>query len=457
MLLLAPPTANAALPEGVSDSPLLNSRFLLFGSKKLRRDTLKWAVERNNTDMVAPLIHALRFLNPGQRPAVARALRKLTGQRFGDNWFSWMVWQEQQTQIKPFDDFDTFLAALFGSLDSDFRTFIYPGMKYSIRLEEIVWGGVAALDGIPALTNPKLLNAAQATYLRSNEPVFGVVINGDARAYPYRIMDWHEMANDIIGGVPVSLAYCTLCGSGILFDTRLPEDPLEDTGAVSIDNSLAVRSALQFGSSGLLYRSNKLMFDKATNSLWNQFTGKPVVGELADSGLALAPLPMVTTTWGDWQAQHPTTRVLDLNTGFKRDYSPGSAYGDYFKSADLMFPAAGEADDPAPKSEVFVLRTGTQQKAWPLKSFKGGAVVNDQLGALQLVLIGDSKTKTVRAYRRDGREFQQADTQDKLISDSVIWRVTEDALLGPDGTALTRLPGHLAYSFAWESYFGSDL
>ena len=172
------------LPEGVTDSPLLNSRFVLFGSRALREKTLKWATKRNNTDMVAPLIYTLRYLEGRQRPAVVKTLRKLTGQRLGDHWFKWVAWQQQQEDLEPFEGFDVFLAALFASIDQGFSDYIYPGVDHRIRLEEIVWGGARAGTGIPALTNPKLLSAEQASYLSDNEKVFGVVINGDVRAYP---------------------------------------------------------------------------------------------------------------------------------------------------------------------------------------------------------------------------------------------------------------------------------
>jgi hypothetical protein len=105
--------------------------------------------------------------------------------------------------------------------------------------------------------------------------VFGVAIGGQARAYPLRIVNWHEMVNDTIAGVPVSLAYCTLCGAAILFDARAPG---RDT-------------PFTFGSSGLLYRSNKLMYDRQTGSLWNQFTGRPVLGALTLSGPGFVASP----------------------------------------------------------------------------------------------------------------------------------------------------------------------
>ena len=114
-----------------------------------------------------------------------------------------------------------------------------------------------------------------------DELVFGVEINGDARAYPLRILDWHEMFNDVVGGVPVALAYCTLCGSGILCETLLP--PRSER--------------LIFGSSGFLYRSNKLMYDHQTHSLWDQVTGRPIVGPLTGSGIELKVRPVAITSW----------------------------------------------------------------------------------------------------------------------------------------------------------------
>jgi len=429
-----PASTVTQLPKGLSESPLLNSRFLLFGSRSLRRQTLKWTIERQNTDMVAALIYTLRYLEPEKRPAVVKTLRKLTGQRLGDNWFKWVTWQQQQQNLKPFEGFDLYLSALFSNIDKKFSDYIYPNVEHRIRLEEIVWGGAAAGTGIPTLTAPKLVSAEQARYLGDNEKVFGVSINGDARAYPYRIMDWHEMLNDVVGGVPVTLAYCTLCGSGILFDSKpAGTHPLAGT-------------KLTFGSSGLLYRSNKLMYDHSTNSLWNQFTGKPAVGTLAHTDLQLTPRAMVTTSWKEWRRLHPKTRVLDINTGYDRNYQTGAPYADYFASPDLLFPAATDRQQGKPKSELYVLRISGSEKSWPLERFKGGAVINDQVGALKLVLIGYAKTKTVRAYRRENYEFSA-----KTLSEE--WQITEEALIGPDQQRLTRLPGHLAYNFAFKTYF----
>ncbi|MHA1565293.1 MAG: DUF3179 domain-containing (seleno)protein, partial [Alphaproteobacteria bacterium] len=246
------------------------------------------------------------------------------------------------------------------------------------------------------------------------------------------------MFNEVIGGVPVALAYCTLCGSGILFETQI-----EGRDA-----------PLVFGSSGLLYRSNKLMFDRETDSLWNQFTGEPVVGPLVDSGLKLKIRPVVITSWAAWRAAHEDTRILSLDTGHRRDYGSGVVYAAYFSSPDLMFPTVVNEEKLKQKNFVFGIRNVAAAKAWPIEAFAGGAVINDAVGLRDVVLLGDAKTRTVRAYDRGGRVFEAASAGDQLQGPGGQWRVEEDALVGPDGTRLARVAGHIAYWFAWDSYLG---
>ncbi len=430
-----------SLPAGVTDDPLLNSRFLLFAPEPLRRRTLRWVQQNHRIDMAAAMIHALRFHAPEEREALARVLRALTGERHDGDWFKWMLWLEAHPEVQPFAGFDLYLSDLFGNLDPVFKQFVFPRMPHRIRLEEIVWGGVGK-DGIPALTNPNFMRVADAR-LNDTELLFGVAINGDVRAYPFRYMDWHEMVNDVVGGVPVSLAYCTLCGSGILFDTRRQPDAQGATAAPFV-----------FGSSGLLYRSNKLMYDAQTHSLWNQFTGEPVTGALTHSGIKLPVLPVTITSWAEWRRVHPDTRVLAPETGYTRDYRPGAAYGRYFASSRLLFPALPRGDATAPKAFVFVLRMTGAEHAWALERFDGGKVINDRVGVVDIVLVGNAQTRTVRAYRRGALHFLSGSDADALVDDAgVRWAITEDALTAPDGRTLPRLPGHVAYAFAFGSYF----
>ncbi len=399
----------------------------------IRREVLIMLSGRGQPDVVPGLIQTLRFVRD-EDGWIDRTLANLTGEERGKNWHEWVLWQQAHPEIEPFEGFDAFKADVMAVIDPDFRLFLQPGVAHEIRLEEIVWGGVKK-DGIPALTNPKLIAADEADYLTAEELVFGVEIDGDVRAYPLRILDWHEMFNDVVGGVPVTLAYCTLCGSGILYDARVPgrDEPFV------------------FGSSGLLYRSNKLMYDQTTHSLWNQFTGRPVVGELTGSGVELRALPVTITSWRDWLAKHPETRVLSLDTGFDRDYTPGQPYGEYFANEELMFPAITADDRLPPKDYVFALRADGAEKAWPLEDFAERRVINDRVGDLDVVLIGDAATRTVRAYRSDGRRFEEGSDPTSISANGDTWQIEEAALIGPDGR-LERLPGHIAYWFAWQAF-----
>lgn len=227
--------------------------------------------------MVAGLLLSLRFSRV-RGPQIAETLTSLTEQDHFTGWFEWMLWQEANPQIIPHDNYPAFAREMYLQNVSNFDPFLPPEFithdRTRIWPEEVTSGGVIK-DGIPSLDNPDLIAANAATHLHGDDLVFGVSINDDARAYPLRIMGWHEMFNEVIGGVPVALAYCTLCGSGILFETHVDgrSDPFV------------------FGSSGFLYRSNKLMFDRATNSLWNQYTGQPVIGPLVDSSIAAETAP----------------------------------------------------------------------------------------------------------------------------------------------------------------------
>jgi hypothetical protein len=161
---------------------------------------------RGDRGAIPALIELLRFdlSVPAELPV--GVLEKLSGQRFGPVWPRWVEWLQKQTDITPPPEFIAWKGRLLSLIDPEFLEWFKPGIPHRIRMEEIVWGGVAK-DGIPALTNPVHVPAAQATYLTDDELVFGVTLNGQSRAYPHRIMDWHEMANDVVGGVPVALAY----------------------------------------------------------------------------------------------------------------------------------------------------------------------------------------------------------------------------------------------------------
>ena len=415
-------------------------RAVVFGASDEFHAALEAILKRGNPDMAAGLITGLRFTQ-GPQSAVSSVLAAITGEANARSWFDWMLWQERNPEIVPHPTYADFKRELFLRIDPNFDVFLRA--KHTkreamrIRLEEITWGGVRK-DGIPSLDNPELIAADKAEYMRDDDLVFGVSINGDTRAYPLRIMGWHEMFNEVIGGVPVALAYCTLCGSGILFETKVQQFP----------------DPLIFGSSGFLYRSNKLMFDRATHSLWNQFTGRPVSGELVDSGIELAQRPVVIDTWVNWRRANPETRILSLNTGVPRDYGSGVVYREYFASKELMFPTNVDQSRHQQKDYVFGVRQFGGAKAWPMTAFAATPVINDELGDRPLVLIGNAATRTARAYERSVLRFS-GDATAVTSEDGIRWRITEDALVAEDGRTLPRVAGHVAYWFAWNGYLGT--
>jgi len=391
-------------------------------------------------NLIPTFVLAMRLT--GSNVHVAKALSDLTGETI-TTWHEAYQWQERHPDIVPHESFRALKLRFLGSRDEQFLAFFAPPYgnrdQMRIRLEEVVWGGVQ-YDGIPPLDNPDMVNATDADYLIDSDLVFGIEINGDARAYPLRIMGWHEMANDVIGGIPVALAYCTLCGSGILFDTQL-------NGA---------KVPIKFGSSGLLYRSNKLMFDRRTNSLWNQFSGEPVVGLMANSDIKLKIRPITITTWEAWLKLHADTTVLSLQTGYSRNYDSGFVYKEYFASPDLMFPAHVQNEQQlARKDYVFGVRSVAASKAWPLHVFAKKSVINDQVGLQSLVLIGDASARTVRAFERQPDEEFAVSDDGTISTDASEWELTENFLVSANGKQMrARLPGHISYWFAWENFMG---
>ena len=236
----------------------------------------------------------------------------------------------------PHPDYAAFEGAVYAQIDPRMRAFFQAGARSSIRLDEIDWGGVI-VNGIPPLRYPAVVPASHAEYLKDSNVVFGLEVNGEARAYPKRILAWHEMAIDRVGGVELAIVYCTLCGTVIPFESH------------------AGARMFHFGTSGLLYRSNKLMFDEETNSLWSTFEGVPVVGALVGSSVELRSRPVVTTTWKEWRTAHPETTALSIDTGYTRDYSEGAAYRQYSATDRLMFGVSKTDTRSRNKADVLVM------------------------------------------------------------------------------------------------------
>ena len=366
-----------------------------------------------------------------------RFLEEQTGQRFGSDLEAWRRWV-WSLPYEPHSLYGPFKGALYTAIDPEFADFFVPPVRASIRIDEIQWGGVA-VNGIPPLDHPAVLAAADADYLDDDNLVFGIFIDGAARAYPKRILAWHEMALDNIGGRELTVVYCTLCGTVIPFDS-------------SVGGQLR-----KFGTSGLLYQSNKLMFDHETKSLWSSLTGTPVVGPLVDSGLELDAFPVVTTTWGEWRTRHPDTTVLSLDTGYDRDYREGAAYRAYFATDDLTFDVTLRDERLGNKAEVFALRLGdaTQSIAISVERLQEERVFHVDVATPAVVVITDESWAN-RAYESGEYRFEaigdrDGDADTVQDADGGTWHVTEAALVSArdESLRLPRVPAHRSFWFGW--------
>ncbi len=365
-------------------------------------------------------------------------LTRKTGQEFGSNlndWYFWL-WNQPEKSLPHYGDFK---ADLYEQIDLRFAKYFRARQSSArIRLDEVRWGGVLQ-DGIPPLRDPEMIPASQATYLEDGNIIFGIEINGDARAYPKRILAWHEMFIDTIGGIDIAGVYCTLCGTIIPYKTS--------SGGVDY----------KLGTSGFLYRSNKLMYDQATQSLWSTVRGEPVIGPLVDQGIALEHLSMVTTTWAEWLRRHPDTTVLSLNTGHRRDYGEGVAYQSYFAGDQLMFNTPFEDNRLKNKQEVLALIFPAlleEQLAIDTEFLNKTPLYKDRIGQQKLVVLTDT-TGANRVYDPQDVNFVSYDRDSNVVdSQGNEWLVKEEKLVSADQEAsLPRLPHRRAFWFGWQAAF----
>jgi len=207
VVLLAVPALPGIVPGAESAKPTVDRLMtqLIHPDPVIREAALRDIVRRGERSAIPGLIDLLYF-DVFQDSTLANALAGLAGHAFGHDWRRWVEWLAEREDVRPHGDYAAWKAGLLQRIDPAFGEFLYPGVKHRARLEEIQWGGVRK-DGIPALTNPRHVPARAAGYLTPDELVLGLVVRGEARAYPLRIMDWHEMANDVVGGVPISIAY----------------------------------------------------------------------------------------------------------------------------------------------------------------------------------------------------------------------------------------------------------
>jgi Protein of unknown function (DUF3179) len=244
-------------------------------------------------------------------------------------------------------------------------------------------------DGIPAIDQPEFINAAQADYLTDDDRVLGINLHGEAKAYPVRILNYHEIVNDRFGnaanGTSILVSYCPLCGTGMAFlATRGGNRKGKD---------------FSFGVSGLLYNSDVLLYDRQTESLWSQIRKQAITGPL--KGERLQQIPLEHTSWADWRTRYPKTIVLSQDTGYRRDYSR-SPYAGYEQSPQIMFEVAATDGRFHPKEWVIGVELNGVSKAYPFSQLpKGLNEIRDKVGGKNIRLVFDGANRSGRIFAGD--------------------------------------------------------
>jgi hypothetical protein len=247
---------------------------------------------------------------------------------------------------------------------------------------DAIRGGGPPPDGIPSIDAPKFTPVAEVDYLKPEDTVIGYTEDGVARAYPFRILIWHEIVNDTVTGHPIAVVYCPLCGTAMVFDRQYGEKTLE------------------FGVSGLLYNSDVLMFDRQTKSLWSQLGMKSVAGEFVDTELLW--LHSEQSTWEAWRKKYPDGEVLNTNTGHRRNYV-NLPYQGYFTSSRTMFPYEGNRDELTPKGWIAGIRVDGKAKAYHIESLPENQWIDDKVGGNRVRIRHSPENETFEAETAEGK------------------------------------------------------
>ena len=313
------------------------------------------------------------------------------------------------------------------------------GIKHLVPLDKIKGGGPPK-DGIPSIDDPIFADVNNSQFVADSDTVIGLEINGEAKAYPLFILVWHEIVNDDVGGVPVSVTYCPLCYTNQVFERIIDGNVVE------------------FGTSGKLYNSNLLMYDRYTESYWSQALGMAVKGELTGYQLNLIPFDVIT--WGDWKMLHPETLVLTTDTGHIRSYAT-DPYGNYYTEPRIMFPVDNHDDRLHPKEIILGFSQDGVYKAYKQNDVESKKIINDSIDNNPIMLVS-LFSQNSRAFERtlNGEILEFEILDNKIIDTSTNSEWNYDGLSTSgmfEGEQLKRIPIEPGFWFEWVAFHPDTL
>lgn len=308
--------------------------------------------------------------------------------------------------------------------------------------EDEVLDGGPGKDGIPALDDPVFIPVGEVDYLSDDDLVLGYMNGSDVRAYPHPILNWHEIVNDKVGDFAFTVHYCPLTGTGIGWNRTI--HGTETT----------------FGVSGLLYNSNLILFDRATDTYWSQIRLDAVHGQWA--GTEAEVFQLVETRWDTWKAMYPETMVVSTETGYNRDYER-FPYGDYRTNHSyFLFPFEPVDTRLDSKERVHGVVIGGEAKAYRLSSFHQIRIIEDEFKGVELVIAGSQEKDIIVSFYRelaDGTslEFSHVENELPVIMEDTEgnrWNIFGEATYGPrEGQRLRATTSFMGYWFAWGAFY----
>lgn len=418
------------------DNPTLALTCLPPGEEFLT--TLQRVALSEEERFIAPLIDML-WLDLGWERWVREALERISGERFASagEWYAWMA--ENPPELP--EGYAEWKGRLLAVIDPGIREALPEGTTGDgPGPEHLVWSLVGR-DGVPPLVSPATVHQAEERYLGGGDVVYGVVIGGEARAYPERIIGWHGTVTDEVAGTGVLVWHCAVCGGAAVFN-RFASDG----------------NAYTFSAAGLVWESRRLFTDEETGSLWDAVSGRAVAGPLAEAGVSLTPRPSVRSTWGEWSARYPNGRVLSLDTGFVRDYAEGASLRADAEPDAPAFPVSridGRLDQ---KQRVLGVSVNGARKAYPLDELERRQFFLDNVGGVGIVIISSGPGRGATVYETAGTGFEgwSGPPEDRVMSDdeNLLWFIDDERLLNTRNSRVRNaLPSQVAYWFAWSGAF----
>lgn len=333
------------------------------------------------------------------------------------------------------------------------REFSTDFSRHTIDYSEVLSGGPSK-DGIPAIDEPKFISISEADeWLEPMEPVISFQVGDDSRAYPIQILMWHEIVNDVVGGEPVVVTFCPLCNTAIAFDRTVGGQVLD------------------FGTTGRLRFSNLIMYDRQTETWWQQATGEGIVGELAGTQLEFMPAPIVA--WQDFKSSHPDGQVLSRDTGYSRSYgsNPYAGYDDV-NNSPFLFRGPPTPDQLPPMARVLALEFGEDVVAFPYEVLEQELVVNETVGEREIAVFWQPGTASGldTSNLAEGRDVGAANAFSRQLDDQTLtftvregdifdeetgsrWNILGEAVAGPlEGSQLTEVVAVNHFWFSWVAF-----